>query len=62
MSSEAVRLEVEGQRRVGLIQEEVDPGQLDAVPLKHRAQNLSGNTKEEMTSDQKRLVMVLVKS
>lgn len=35
VSSKTVGLEVEGQRRVGLIQEQVDPGQLNAVPLKH---------------------------
>ena len=35
VSSETVGLKVEGQRRVGLIQEQVDPGQLNAVPLKH---------------------------
>lgn len=43
VSSKTVGLEVEGQRRVGLIQEQVDPGQLNAVPLKHRTQNLSVN-------------------
>lgn len=42
MSSKAVGLKVEGQRRVGLIQEQVNPGQLDAVPLKHGAQDLTG--------------------
>ncbi len=35
VSSKSVGLKVEGERRVGLIQEQVDPGQLDAVPLKH---------------------------
>lgn len=45
VSSKTVGLEVEGQRRVGLIQEQVDPGQLNAVPLKHWTQNLSGNIK-----------------
>ena len=35
VSSKPVGLKVERQRRVGLIQEQVDPGQLDAVPLKH---------------------------
>lgn len=35
VSSKPVGLEVEGQRRVGLIQEQVDPGQLNAIPLKH---------------------------
>lgn len=35
VSSKPVGLEVEGQRRVGLIQEQDDPGQLNAVPLKH---------------------------
>lgn len=44
MTSKVVRFEVEGQRRVGLIQEQVDPGHLDAVPFKHRTQNLSGET------------------
>lgn len=43
VSSKTVGLEVEGQRRVGLIQEQVDPGQLNAVPLKHWTQNLSGD-------------------
>lgn len=42
MTSKVVRFEVEGQRCVGLIQEQVDPGHLDAVPFKHRPQNLSG--------------------
>lgn len=41
VTSKAVGLEVEGQRRVGLIQEQVDSGQVDAVPLEHRAQNLA---------------------
>lgn len=36
VSPKTVSLKVEGQRRVGLIQEQVDPGQLNAVPLKHR--------------------------
>lgn len=44
VSSKTIGLEVEGQRCVGLIQEQVDPRQLNAVPLKHRCQNLSGNT------------------
>lgn len=35
VSSKTVGLEVEGQRCVGLIQEQVDAGQLNAVPLKH---------------------------
>lgn len=42
MTSKVVRFEVEGQRRVGLVQEQVDAGHLDAVPFKHRTQNLSG--------------------
>lgn len=44
VSSKAVGLEVEGQRCVGLVQEQVDPGQLDAVPLEHRVENLAGDT------------------
>lgn len=44
VSSKAVGLEVEGQRRVGLIQEQVHPGQLDAVPLEHWTQDLPVNT------------------
>lgn len=47
MSSETVGLKVERQRRVGLIQEQVDPGQLDAIPLKHRPQNLAVSTWRE---------------
>lgn len=43
VSSKAVGLEVEGQRCVGLVQEQVDPGQLDAVPLEHRVENLAGD-------------------
>lgn len=43
VSSKTVGLEVEGQWRVGLIQEQVDPGQLNAVPLKHWSKNFSGN-------------------
>lgn len=43
VSSKTVGFKVEGQRCVGLIEEQVDPGQLDAVPLKHRTQHLSGN-------------------
>lgn len=45
MTSKAVRLKVEEERRVGLIQEQVDPGHLDPVPFKHRTQNLSGKTR-----------------
>lgn len=36
VSSKTIGFEVKGQRRIGLIQEQVDPGQLNAVPLKHR--------------------------
>ena len=42
VSPETVRLKVEGQRGVGLVQEQVHPGQLNALPLKHRTQDLSG--------------------
>lgn len=42
VASKVVRIKVEGQRRVGLIQEQVDAGHLDPVPFKHRPQNLSG--------------------
>lgn len=49
MSSKPIGLEIEGQRCVGLIQEQVDTGQLNAVPLKHRTQNLSGNTNIDYT-------------
>lgn len=35
VSSKTISLEVEGQRCVGLIQKQVDPGQLNTVPLKH---------------------------
>lgn len=44
VSSKAVGLEVEGQRRVGLIQEQVDAGQVDAVPLEHGAEHLAADT------------------
>lgn len=36
VSSKTVSLKIEGQWGVGLIQEQVDPGQFNAVPLKHR--------------------------
>lgn len=47
MTSKVVRVKVEGQWRVGLIQEQVDPGHLDPVPFKHRTQNLSGKTHKD---------------
>lgn len=53
MSSKAVGLEVEGQRRVGLIQEQVDPWQVDPVPLEHGAENLAGDTQNETSRRQK---------
>lgn len=46
MTSKVVRVKVEGQWCVGLIQEQVDPGHLDPVPFKHRTQNLSGKTQK----------------
>lgn len=49
VSSKTVGFEVKGQRRIGLIQEQVDPGQLNAVPLKHWAQNLSARVQTKHT-------------
>lgn len=50
VSSKTVGLEVEGQWRVGLIQEQVDPGQLNAVPLKHWSKNFSGSKQTKRPS------------
>lgn len=50
MSSETVGLEVERQRRIRLIQKQVHPGQLDAVPLEHGTQNLSDETQNPVLS------------
>lgn len=59
MTSKVVRFEVEGQRRVGLIQKQVDAGHLDAVPFKDRTQNLPGGTHHQFipsTTPSSRLV------
>lgn len=47
VSTKAIGLEVEGEWCVGLVQEQVNPWQLDAVPLKHRTENLSGNSGQQ---------------